>query len=193
MIEGLQYDWIYHEHIYYYSLLSLEYHFKKHGLRVFDVRPVQTHGGSMRYFICKDDREEHLSVQDLRDKEKEKRLDSWETYTDFSLRIESHCNELKRMLGDKKVVGYGASGRANAMIQYCGLNMDYIVDDAPAKHGFYTPGSHIKIYNRHKLEESPPDQILVFAWGYLNEITKKCDLPMLVPFPNPRVIKKRIN
>lgn len=186
MISGLQYDWIYHEHIYYYSLLSLEKHFQSYGMRVFDVKPVKTHGGSMRYYISADRRPESQAVRDLRKIERESGLDRIETFTTFAARVERHRDELSSMLSALPgVVGYGASGRANTVIQYCGLNLDYIVDDAPAKHGFYTPGSHIPIKASSAISEERPDHVVVFAWTYADEIRKKCDLPMIVPFPHP--------
>lgn len=190
MLERLQYDWVYHEHIYYYSLLSLEKHLSGYGLRVFHTKHVSTHGGSMRYYICKDNREESQNVSALREYEKEMALDEFETYRLFSERIEKHRESLLGLVGSK-VVGYGASGRANAIIQYCGLVVDYIVDDAPAKHGFYTPGTHIPIYSSDMLETDRPDEIIVFAWSYLDEIQSKCDLPMIVPFPVPTRIEKK--
>lgn len=191
MIDGTQYDWIYHEHIYYYSLLSLEKHLEKHGLRVFDVKHISTHGGSMRYYICKDDRIISQDVISLREYEKTIGLDLWGTYIDFSESIKQHRKEIKELSDGRKIVGYGASGRANALIQYCGLDVAYIVDDAPAKHGYCTPGTHIPIFSRDKLESDKPDSIVVFAWSYLEEIQSKCNLPMIVPFPSVRLIEKR--
>lgn len=189
MINDLQYDWIYHEHIYYYSLLSLEAHFRRHGLRVFDVKHVPTHGGSMRYYICKDSREESPEVAALREREKREGLDRYSTYQHFSKRILQHREDMRRLINGK-VVGYGASGRANAIIQYCGLDVSYIVDDAPAKHGYSTPGTHVPIYSRDSLEYDIPDSVVVFAWSYLDEIKSKCDLPMIVPFPVPRNLER---
>lgn len=191
MISDLQYDWIYHEHIYYYSLMSLEKHMANHGLRVFDVKRVKTHGGSMRYYICKDDRPECVAVQILREEEKAAGLDKFETFARFSERISLHSSELREILHGTRVVGYGASGRANAVIQYCGLKVDYIIDDAPAKHGFYTPGAHVPIYGRGKLDTDKPEKVVVFAWSYLGEIGAKCDVPMIAPFPEIREIENR--
>jgi len=191
MLEGLQFDWIYHEHIYYYSLMSLEKHLANYGMRVFDVKRVKTHGGSMRYYVCKDVREESPEVLKLRDYEKAAGLDKFETFERFSKRIDEYRDALRTELTGKRVVGYGASGRANAVIQYCGLDMAYMIDDAPAKRGFYTPGSHVPIYGREQLDKDKPERLIVFAWGYLDEIMAKCDLPMLIPFPEIRLIENR--
>lgn len=193
MLEGLQYDWIYHEHIYYYSLLSLEKHMARHGLHVFDVKHVATHGGSMRYYICRAGaRVQERAVADLRADEVRHELDRLSTYQIFAGRVKQHRDVLRKKMASIKgtVAGYGASGRANALIQYCGIEVAYIVDDAPAKHGFYTPGSHIEVVPRSYFDEQPPDHVVVFAWGYAQEIQQKCDLPMLVPLPEIRQLNK---
>jgi SAM-dependent methyltransferase len=192
MLDGIQYDWIYHEHIFYYSLLSLEKHLSQYRLKVFDVKPVDTHGGSMRYYISTADRGETQAVKTLRETEKRRGFDRFETLLEFATNVRKHRDELTSVLTVKKgkTVGYGASGRANAMIQYCGLKLDYIVDDAPAKHGFFTPGSHIPIRSREWLEKEPPDNVLVFAWTYADEIRKKCNLPMIVPFPSVHTVEQ---
>ena len=100
---------------------------------------------------------------------------------------------------DQKIVGYGASGRANTIIQYCGItndDLDYIVDDAPAKQGMYTPGSHIKIFDNTYLIEERPEYILLFAWSFFAEIAKKCEDfletggEMIVPLPKVKIINK---
>lgn len=189
MVLSLQYDWIYHEHIYYYSLLSLEKHFQNYGLRVFDIKPVNTHGGSIRYYVCKDDRPETHAVEALRRVEKAQGLDKLETFLEFRDRVELHRKDLRQMLEGRKVVGYGASGRANALIQFCGLDVSYIVDDAPAKQGYYTPGSHIPIVSTF---QDTPEQVVVFAWTYADEIQKKCDFTLLSPLPEIQLIEKKL-
>jgi methylation protein EvaC len=186
MIFDIQYDWIYHEHIYYYSLLSLRNLLAPYGLKVFDVKPVDTHGGSMRYYICKDKRRISENVDDLLNEELLYEMDELFTYKLFASKVKQHKQDLQKAMRGI-TVGYGASGRANALIQYCDLKLDYIVDDAPAKHGFYTPGSHIPITKEFV---GKPDVVL-FAWTYQNEIQKKCDLEMVAPFPYPAKIKKR--
>lgn len=195
MIEKLQYDWIYHEHIFYYSLLSLENHFSRFGLSVFDVKPAKTHGGSMRYYICRSGkRREEQSVKDLRDKEAKSGLDRLATFERFAERVKLHRKKLRKLVGslNGKVAGYGASGRANTIIQWCGIKVDYIVDDAPAKHGFYTPGSHIPIVSGEALSRDRPDHVIAFAWGYAGEIQAKCGLPMIVPLPEIELIEGKI-
>ena len=105
---------------------------------------------------------------------------------------------LERLRKDhKRVSGYGASGRANTIIQYCGINhdhMDYMIDDAPAKWGFYTPGSHFQIRSSEALRTEKPECLIVFAWGYINEIAEKCKPyldaggGLLTPLPEVRLM-----
>lgn len=185
VISEIQYDMIYHEHLYYYSLLSAINHFKRYGMVVFDVKPVSIHGGSMRFYVCK--KESKYSTQSeavklLEADERAKGLDKKETFQKFSSNVAETRAALMGLLREikakgKSIVGYGASGRANTIIQYCKISnkeLDYIVDDAPAKKGFFTPGSHFKIYPRNILEKkNAPDYVLVFAWGFFEEIRKR--------------------
>ena len=206
IIQGLQYDMIYHEHLYYYSLLALENHFRRHGMVVFDVKPVPIHGGSMRYYVCKEGSrhagEVSARVALLRNEELEVGYDRPETYARFAHNVEQRRDKLMDVLNNlrskgRRVAGYGASGRANTIIQYCGIDhthLEYMIDDAPAKTGYFTPGSHFKIHNNSILKTDPPDYLLIFAWSFINEIAAKCSQYMdeggrlLVPLPEVRII-----
>ena len=95
------------------------------------------------------------------------------------------------------IVGYGASGRANTLIQYCGIDeslLDYIIDDAPMKHGYFTPGSHLKIFSRDILKQKKPDYILIFAWSFFNEIIEKNikylheGVKFIIPLPKVKIV-----
>ena len=116
-----------------------------------------------------------------------------------------HAEEQRRLMEllgklrakGRSVAGYGASGRANTIIQYCGIgrgHMEYMIDDAPAKWGYYTPGSHFEIRSAAALREAAPDYLIVFAWGYLNEIAEKCKPyldaggRLLTPLPEVRLM-----
>jgi SAM-dependent methyltransferase len=206
IIQGLQYDMIYHEHLYYYSLLALINHLARYDMVVFDVKPIPIHGGSMRYYVCKrgSRHADHVSprVGLLQKEELAGGLDRAETFRRFASNIAERRDVLMGLLDrirriGRRVVGYGASGRANTIIQYCNItaaHLEYIIDDAPAKHGFYTPGSHFEIRPNTVLQENPPDYLLLFAWGYFNEIAEKCRSyldgggRMIVPLPDVRLI-----
>jgi methylation protein EvaC len=205
IIQDLQYDMIYHEHLYYYSLLALENHFARHGMTIFDLKPIPIHGGSMRYYVCKKAsyhaRDISVRVQNLRNEERALGYDRPETYRRFA----SDCADRRGKLMDlltrlrskgRTIAGYGASGRANTIIQYCGIGRDhleYMIDDAPAKHGYSTPGSHLLIRSNNVLRTDPPDYLLIFAWSFFNEIAAKSGDyvaqggRLMVPLPDVRI------
>ena len=205
IIQGMQYDFIYHEHIYYYSLLALENHFSRHGMVIFDIKPVPIHGGSIRYYATKKGSRysKNISprVDALRKQEKELGYDKPEMYKEFASQIETKKEKLMSLLGalrdkGRTVAGYGASGRANTIIQYCGItdeHIDYMIDDGPAKQGLYTPGSHLLIRSNEALKQDKPDYILLFAWAFFNEIAAKCTDYLegggriIVPLPDVRI------
>lgn len=206
VMRGLQYDMIYHEHLYYYSLLALENHLRRHGLVVFDLKRIPIHGGSIRYYACKSAsrwaKAPTNRVLLLRQDEAAQGLDRVETFQHFASEIARRKDTLMGFLerlrsAGKRVAGYGASGRANTIIQYCGIgrgHMEYMIDDAPAKWGYYTPGSHFEIRSAEALRSAAPDYLVVFAWGYLNEIAEKCKPyldaggRLLTPLPEVRLM-----
>jgi SAM-dependent methyltransferase len=206
VLHGLQYDMIYHEHLYYYSLLALENHLRRHGLMVFDLKRIPIHGGSIRYYACKPESRWARTVTNrvlrLRQEEAEQGLDRVETFRNFASDIAQRKRTLVGFLerlgrNGKRLAGYGASGRANTILQYCGIThrqMDYMIDDAPAKWGYFTPGSHLEIRSRDALETARPDYLLVLAWGYLDEIAGKCKGylasggKLLTPLPEVRLV-----
>ena len=207
MVDELQYDMVYHEHLYYHSLLSLTKHFDRYDMMVFDVKPVPVHAGSMRYYVCKkvSQRAASLSpeVEILRNEELLKGFHLKETFLFFARGVAERKSILLNLLNRLKsenmtIAGYGASGRANTMIQYCGINqqyLDFMIDDAPAKKGFYTPGSHLLIHPSSILEkDARPDYLLIFAWSFFDEIVQKCTNylenggRLIVPLPEVKVI-----
>ena len=207
VIDEMQYDMIYHEHLYYYSLLSAISHFARYGMVVFDVKPVPIHAGSLRFYVCKSgskhEAEVSTRVSQLKQEELERGFDNFETFRQFSDRVAEHKEELLLLLNRLRgegctIAGYGASGRANTIIQYCGLDhrhLDFMIDDAPAKQGVFTPGSHFRIHPSTILEgSSPPDFLLVFAWSFLDEIRQRNQKyldsggQMIIPLPKIRMV-----
>ena len=211
VIEELQYDMIYHEHLYYYSLLSAIKHLARYDMMVFDLKPIPIHAGSIRFYACKRGSTHSASVSPavvaLEAEERARGFDRSETFQAFSDAVAAHRDELIGLLTSlraqgKRISGYGASGRANTMIQYCGINhdhLDYMIDDAPAKTSFYTPRSHFEIFPSSVLErDDPPDYLLIFAWSFFDEIRKKnasylagggrmiLPLPKVSIFPPPK-------
>jgi hypothetical protein len=208
IIEGLQYDFIYHEHIYYYSLIALQNHFNKHNMVIFDLKHIPIHGGSVRFYATKKNskyaKEISESVINLERKERELGYDTPEAYSKFSEKVAGKKEELIEVVSKLKsegysIAGYGASGRANTIIQYCGItneHVDYMIDDAPAKLDLYTPGSHLKIVGSNVLKtENKPDYILIFAWAFYEEIISRNEEyvssggGIIIPLPDVKVIK----
>lgn len=208
IIEDLQYDMMYHEHIYYYSLLALENHFTRHNMVIFDIKPISIHGGSIRFYVAKKDsrysKDISSGVVALRQKEKSLGYDKPETYKKFASRVAEKKQKLMTLLEDlraqgRTIAGYGASGRANTIIQYCGItnkHLDFMIDDAPAKQGLYTPGSHLQIRSNAALKKDGPDYILLFAWAFFEEIAAKnkdyldAGGKIIVPLPDVAIYPK---
>ena len=205
LIDEVQYDMIYHEHIYYYSLITLQEFFSKFDLEIFNIKPIPIHGGSMRYYVRNIgkliDKKISLRLLNLQKSEYLKGYNKKNTFIDYAKKVDltrknlmSLLNKIKRE--NKTIVGYGASGRANTLIQYCKIDdslLDYIVDDAPMKQGYYTPGSHLLIKSRDALNEELPDYIIIFAWSFFNEIIEKNinylhqGVKFIIPLPEVKV------
>jgi methylation protein EvaC len=207
VINELQYDMIYHEHLYYYSLLSAMKHFERYGMMVFDVKTVPIHAGSMRFYVCKKGSKHGCVVSPavlrLQNEELATGFNRPETFARFATDIAERKTVLMALLNKLKkegrsIAGYGASGRANTMIQYCGINhshLDYMIDDAPAKTGVFTPGSHFEIHPSSILDQpNPPDYLLIFAWSFFDEIAKRSRTyldgggRMIVPLPEVKIL-----
>lgn len=192
LVTGLQYDWVYHEHLFYYSLMTLDFLLARHGLEVYDLQRIATHAGSMRYFAG------HIGAHPVtRQVDEHLKHEEWvglgrvERFREFSRHCAFHRAELRGVVHScDKVAGYGACGRTNTMLQYADLDASkiaYIVDDAPAKQGFYTPGSHIQIVGPERLAEDPPTKLIVFAWSFLAEIQPKLrgyEGKVVIPLPH---------
>jgi hypothetical protein len=205
LIEGNQFDTIYHEHFSYFSLYTTERIFAAHGLRVFDVEELPTHGGSLRIWGCHtaDTRPETARLQELRARELAEGVDQLQYYADFAERaIRTKHNLLEFLIqarrDGKTVAGYGAPGKGNTLLNYCGIRTDfleYTVDRNPYKHGRFLPGTHIPIYNTDRLAQTRPDYILILPWNLKNEIIAQLrqeatewGAKFVVPIPEVEVI-----
>jgi SAM-dependent methyltransferase len=205
LIEGLQFDTIYHEHYSYFSFTTLGRLFSDHGLEIFDVEELPSHGGSLRVYVQRRGdtaREADESVIRLLTAEREAGYDRLEGYGDFGARVtETKWSLLELLIGlrreGKQVVGYGAPGKGNTLLNYCGIRtdlLDYTVDRNPYKHGRFLPGTHIPIYPPEKIEETRPDHILVLPWNLQKEIAAQLSYvrgwggQLMVPIPHPEVL-----
>jgi SAM-dependent methyltransferase len=180
-IEGNQFDQIYHEHFSYFSLYSVERIFAAHGLPIYDVEELPTHGGSIRIYArhAEDSTKEVTDrLIELRARESAAGIGTLGYYEDFESRVREVKQKLLEFLIDAKragkhVVGYGAPGKGNTMLNYCGIRTDFLdftVDRSPHKHGKFLPGTHIPILQPEKLWEARPDYVLILPWNLKNEI-----------------------
>jgi SAM-dependent methyltransferase len=183
LIEGNQFDTIYHEHFSYFSLFTVERIFAHHGLTIYDVETLPTHGGSLRIYArhVEDNNPSKTltnNVYMLRRKEKIAGLNKLETYQSFSEKVKETENDLKDFLlslkrNKKTIVGYGAPGKGNTLLNSCGISVDlleYTVDQNPYKQGKFLPGSHIPILLPDRIKETKPDYVLILPWNIKEEI-----------------------
>lgn len=182
IIAKTSYDQIYDEHIYLFSVQSVSNIFRKHGLEVFHVEPQKTHGGSMRYYLCRTNKRtiQGSVIHQLKLEEK-LGLGNLETYQRFSHNCEKSRGELvtllKRLKAEgKKVVGYAATSKSTTILNYCKIGPDLIeciYDTTPMKQGKYSPGMHIPIRSYEQFKEDKPDYAVLFAWNHAKEIFQK--------------------
>lgn len=206
LIENNQFDTIYHEHYSYLSLITVDSIFRKHGLRLFDVEELPTHGGSLRIYAChtgNNDLQTADRVNELREKEIDLGLTKLEFYNDFSNKTIQTKHKLLELLiklkrEGKSIAGYGAPGKGNTLLNYCGIRsdfIDYTVDRNPYKHSKFLPGTRIPIFPPEKIEETKPDYIFILPWNLKDEIihqlhfVKKWGAKFIIPIPEPCIIE----
>ncbi|MBW4453347.1 MAG: class I SAM-dependent methyltransferase [Nostoc indistinguendum CM1-VF10] len=204
LMEGNQFDTIYHEHFSYLSLLTVEKVFAAHGLTIFDVEEFSTHGGSLRIYGCHlDDNSKSISedVKDLRAREEAAGFINIERYFSFAEKVKDTKFQLLEFLiaakrQGKSIVGYGAPGKGNTLLNYCGIRedfLDYTVDRNPFKQGKFLPGTHIPIFHPNKIQETKPDYLLILPWNLKNEVMSQMSFvrdwggKFVVPIPEVNV------
>jgi hypothetical protein len=203
LLQHLEYDTIYHEHFSYFSLTAIREIFGRQGLSVVDVDELPTHGGSLRVFFGHAEEDPIVSpaVDALVEREHAAGLRDPETYRRFGSGVERSKRALLELLirarnEGKHVVGYGAPGKGNTLLNYCGIRTDllaYTVDRNPYKQGQYTPGTHIPIHPPEMIEETRPDLILILPWNLAAEIsgqlsyTADWGAQLVVPVPTATV------
>ena len=181
-INDLTFDNIYHEHFNYWCLLSILNFFESSELKVYKVKEVDTHGGSLRVYTTKNkNKRQHKSINQYIELEKKFKLDKIETYYKFAKDIENiKHNSLKKINSiiseNKKIIGYGAPAKATTVLNYFGINSDhfeYIVDDNHLKHNLYVPETGIKIIESDTINPDDYDFVLVLAWNFFDSIKKQ--------------------
>jgi len=200
-----QFDQIYHEHFSYFTALAAERIFAAHGMRIFDVEELWTHGGSLRIYACHAADESHATlpaVSALMQRERDAGLDRLDTYVNFADQVRATKRKLLNFLieaksAGKSLAGYGAPGKSSTLLNYCGIRtdfLDYTVDRNPYKHGKYLPGTHIPIFPPERIAETKPDYVLILPWNLKDEIMSQLAYirnwggKFVVPIPEPLVI-----
>ncbi|HET6328428.1 MAG TPA: class I SAM-dependent methyltransferase [Planctomycetaceae bacterium] len=183
-MQGMQFDQVYHEHFSYFSFTTAERVLAAHGLTVFDVEELATHGGSLRIF-ARHAEETSLPVKEtvteLRSREAAAGMNCLEGYSHFAEAVKEAKRGLLSFLieaknAGKSVVGYGAPGKGNTLLNYCGVRsdlLDYTVDRNPYKQGKFLPGTHIPIDHPDRIQETRPDYVLILPWNLKHEIKQQ--------------------
>jgi len=182
MIKKVSFDQIYDEHVYIFSALAVQNIFSKDNFELIDLIPQNTHGGSMRYVLCKKGmRKISENVKKIIETEKKQNLDKLSTYIKFKENCETSKKRLVNLLEKnkklgKKIVGYGATSKSTTLLNYCKIGPDliaYISDTTPIKQNKYSPGMHIPIKSYENFSRQYPDIAVLFAWNHKSEIESK--------------------
>jgi SAM-dependent methyltransferase len=207
LIEENQFDTIYHEHFSYFSLITIDRLATRHGLKVFDVEQLSTHGGSLRVYLCRRDASHSTTpaVAALLTHERKLGFEDIATYSHFSAQVHRTKRQLLSLLVQckehgAKICGYGAPGKGNTLLNYCGIGTDFLdftVDRNPYKHGRFTPGMHIPIRLVDAIDEAKPDFLFILPWNLKKEIVSqmhhvgKWGCKFIVPIPEIAVLDPR--
>ncbi len=205
LMAGNQFDTIYHEHFSYFSFITVEKIFAAHGLTLFDVEELSTHGGSLRiYARHTEDSTQPIcpAVAALRRCEQEAGFVQMACYTAFAEQVKATKRALLTFLieakrAGKTIAGYGAPGKGNTLLNYCGIRndfLDYTVDRNPYKQGKFLPGTRIPIYHPDKIQATQPDYVLILPWNFKQEIMQQLayvrtwGAQFVVPIPEVHVV-----
>lgn len=204
LMQENQFDTIYHEHFSYFSFFTAEKIFAAHGLTLFDVEELPTHGGSLRIYARHAEESSQAitaRVSAMREAEETFGVTRIDTYSAFEEQVKETKRKLLAFLiqvrrQGKQVVGYGAPGKGNTLLNYCGIRtdfLDYTVDRSPYKQGKYLPGTHIPILHPDRIAETRPDYVLILPWNLKAEISKQLTYvrewggKLVVPIPETQV------
>jgi hypothetical protein len=206
LIAENQFDTIYHEHFSYFSLITIGHLAARHGLKVIDVEELASHGGSLRVYLAHESskREASEAVGALLAREKAQGFDDIATYATFQEKVRRTKHKLLAFLiaakaEGKTIVGYGAPGKGNTLLNYCGIGTDFLdftVDRNPYKHGLYTPGMHIPILPPETIDNVRPDYVLILPWNLKAEIMSQLHIgawggKFIVPIPEVAVVEPK--
>jgi SAM-dependent methyltransferase len=204
LMEENQFDTIYHEHFSYFSFITAARIMSAHGLRVFDVDEIPTHGGSLRLYCCHDEdasKPTTTKAKQLQRREEAAGFTSLEHYCNFAEQVKKTKRKILKFFitakeEGKTIAGYGAPGKGNTLLNYCGIRtdfLDYTVDRNPYKQGKYLPGTRIPILSPERIAETKPDYLFILPWNFKDEIMQQCSYirewggKFVVPIPEVRL------
>jgi hypothetical protein len=201
LVDHLEYDTVYHEHLSYFSVLALDNAFRRAGLGIVDIEHVPVHGGTVRV-LARPGREAGTAVVEHCRAERARGFDRAATFHEFAARVEKNKAALVALLHGlrkegRRIAAYGAPAKGNTLLNYCGLGADvieYTVDRNPLKVGKLTPGRHIPVHPRERLDTNAPDYLLILPWNLTDEIMeqesayRKRGGRFVIPIPEPRVV-----
>ena len=203
LLENTEFDTIYHEHVFYYSLSAISILAERAGLELYDVSRQETHGGSLRIFLQKE-RQYNIAdtVKEMLTQEQKCGMTNKRLYDDFGERVQRLKSELVQTLkGFKKegktIAAYGAAAKGNTLLNYLGIDrnvIDFVVDRSPHKQGLLMPGTRIPILHQDELQKRMPDYTLILAWNFAEEITMQQSGYLekggrfVIPIPTVRLI-----
>ena len=202
MLDKLEFDTIYHEHLSYFSLSALTTLFTNHGMSIVNVERLTVHGGSIRVYISPIGEQRCHYLEELLDQETKIGIPYIDIYEKFAADVNALKSDLITMLNNlkndgKRITGYGAPAKGNILLNYCGVDdtvLDCIFDNTPFKQDLFTPGTHIPVVSDAKFEKISPDYCLLLAWNYEEEILKKEKSYLqnggnfIIPIPHPKVV-----
>jgi len=203
-IEKMTFDNIYHEHLSYFTLTSLQNFFKLHEMEIFKVARVDSHGGSLRVFVQRagSRQAKDKSVAGLLAYEAKLGINNFELCQKFAEKVHNAKTKFVAYVKTIKesgntICGYGAPAKANTLMNFCEIGheyINYVVDDSPLKQNLFMPGTHIPVVSSKILDEKQPNYIIIFAWNFADEILKKTQkyaergVKFMVPLPEPRIV-----